>query len=402
MDLSLSDEEQTFRDEVRQFLSAKLTSTLRAAAASSPAFFVEPDIGLTWQAILLEQGWLAYQWPKEYGGTGWSSTQRYIFEKECALAGAPQINNVGLKLFAPVVYRFGSKKQKTTLLPRVLTGVDIWCQGFSEPQAGSDLASLQTRAIRDGDNYLVNGSKLWTTHAHHSNRMFCLVRTDAGAKRHAGISFLLIDMATPGVSVRPILTLGGDHEVNAVFFDNVLVPVDNRVGEEGQGWVIAKFLLENERGGSCFAPRLLSELDRMDAAALNGPDGYGGVLADDMQWRRRVARIRLSARALELLELRILADLAKGRPPGPQTSVTKLVASSLQQDIDLAWLDLFGAAGLEHTMQRPLYGQTAPKYVFSPEAQTAASRYLNNRAWTIFGGTSEIQVSILAKNVLNM
>ncbi len=189
--------------------------------------------GQAWNAVLNEQGWLGYQWPSEVGGTGWTPTQRYIFEKECALAGAPNLTVLSLKLVAPVIYKFGTQAQKDTFLPRILSGEDYWCQGFSEPGSGSDLASLQCRAVREGDKYIVNGTKMWTTHAHHANRIFCLVRTDTEVKRQAGISFLLMDMDQPGITVRPILTLAGDHEVNQVFFDNAEAPVENLVGEEG-------------------------------------------------------------------------------------------------------------------------------------------------------------------------
>ena len=402
MDLDLTPGELAFKVEVQAFLSQALSEDLRQGMAASPSVFVEPDIGLPWQAALNEKGWLAFDWPEDDGGAGWTPTQRYIFEKECALSGAPALTALSLKLLAPVISRFGSPEQKQRLLPRVLSGEDYWCQGFSEPGSGSDLASLKTHAVRDGDQYILNGSKLWTTHAHHANRMFVLARTDASAKRHAGISFILLDMDQPGVTVRPIVTLGGDHEVNQVFLDNARSPVADLVGEEGQGWAIAKFLLENERGGSCFAPKLLADLIEIDRLAEHEADGRGGVLSDDAPWRRRVARLRLSAEALEVIEMRILSDIAKGRPPGPQTSLTKLLASSLRQDIDLLALDLFGVAGLELETRRPLYGSQAPPTPFSRESQIAAPRYLNSRAWTIFGGTNEIQAGIIAKTVLGL
>jgi len=364
--------------------------------------FAEPDIGREWSAILNERGWLAYDWPVEAGGPGWTPTQRYLFEKELALAGAPNLSVLGLKLLAPVVWRFGTPAQKAHILPRILSGEDYWCQGFSEPGSGSDLASLQCRAELRGDRYVVNGSKIWTTHGHHANRIFCLVRTNADTKRQAGISFLLIDMEQPGVTVRPIVSLSGDHEVNQVFFDDAEAPAADLIGEEGQGWQIAKFLLENERGGSCFAPKLLADLDAIEREAGGQPDGRGGRLADDRDWRRRTARLRLSAEALEMIELRILADIAHGRPPGPQTSVVKLITSTLRQEIDLLALDLHGAAGLALETARPLYGGNAPQPPFAQSAQIAAPRYLNSRAWTIFGGTNEVQANIIAKTVLGL
>lgn len=402
MHIDLSPEDSAFRDEVRAFLAANLPDALRAGAAATPSVFVEPEIGQVWNAILHRRGWLGYQWPVEHGGTGWSPVQRYIFEKECALAGAPMLTVLALKLVAPVIWSFGSAAQKAFYLPRILTGEDYWCQGFSEPGSGSDLASLQCRAVRDGDRYILNGSKIWTTHAHHANRMFCLVRTDPSVRKQAGISFLLVDMNQPGITVRPILTVAGDHEVNQVFLEDVIVPIEDRVGEEGQGWEIAKFLLENERGGSCAAPKLAYDLDKLAEAAAHEPDGRGGTMADDRQWKRKIARLRLAVQALEMIELEIISRIAQGRPPGPQTSLIKLLASNLRQDLDLLAVDLYGAAGLQLETMRPLYGDNAPSPVRSKEAQLAAPRYLNSRAWTIFGGTNEVQANIIARSVLGL
>ncbi|MDE2561828.1 MAG: acyl-CoA dehydrogenase family protein [Sphingomonadales bacterium] len=402
MNIDLSPEDTAFRDEVRAFLKDNLPAQVKRGAVSSPTVFVEPEIGQHWNDVLNAKGWLGYQWPQVVGGTGWSPVQRYLFEKECALAGAPNLTVLGLKLVAPVIYTFGTERQKALYLPRILSGEDYWCQGFSEPGSGSDLASLKTRAVRDGDRYIVNGSKIWTTHAHWANKIFCLVRTGTEGPKQAGISFLLVDMDQPGITVRPILTLAGDHEVNEVFFEDVSVPAEDLVGEEGQGWAIAKFLLENERGGSCHAPKLLYDLDQIVSAALDQPDGRGGILADDRDWKRRTARLRLRAQALEMIELKILSEVAKGRKPGPQTSVTKMLASNLRQDIDLLAVDLYGPAGLELDTARPLYGDNAPKPLETPESQVASARYLNSRAWTIFGGTNEVQATIIAKTVLNL
>lgn len=402
MDIDLSPEDAAFREEVRAFLRENLPAAVKEGAAATPSVFVEPEIGQAWNAVLNARGWLAYQWPKEHGGTGWTPLQRYLFEKECALAGAPNLTVLGLKLLAPVLWTFGSERQKAFYLPRILSGEDYWCQGFSEPGAGSDLAGLKTRAVRQGDSYVVNGSKIWTTHAHHANRMFTLVRTDPDVKKQAGISFLLIDLDTPGVSVRPILTVAGDHEVNQVFLEDVVVPAANLVGEEGQGWTIAKFLLENERGGSCHAPKLGYDLDQIEQAALRESDGKGGRLADLTDWRRRVARARLGVEALEMIELKIISEIAKGKRPGPQTSLTKLLASDLRQEIDLLAVDLYGPAGLQLDLRRPFYGEDAPEAIHSKGAQIAAPRYLNSRAWTIFGGTNEVQSTIIAKSVLGL
>lgn len=402
MDLELSPEDLAFREKVRAFLDANLTDEIRAGSAATPSVFVEPDIGQKWNAILHRQGWLGYQWPVEVGGTGWSPVQRYLFEKECAEAGAPNLTVLGLKLVAPVIYSFGTPAQKAFYLPRILSGEDYWCQGFSEPASGSDLASLQCRAERRGDRYILNGSKIWTTHAHWANRMFCLVRTDNSGHKNSGISFLLVDMRAKGISVRPIYTLAGDHEVNQVFLEDVEVPVEDRVGEEGEGWRLAKFLLENERGGSCHAPKLGYDLRQVEQRAGRESDGCGGVLADDSEWRRRVARIRLGVASLEMIELKILSEIASGRAPGPQTSLVKLLASNLRQDIDLLAMDLLGPVGLELETRRPLYGPDAPAPVHERATQVAAARYLNSRAWTIFGGTNEVQAGIIAKTVLGL
>jgi alkylation response protein AidB-like acyl-CoA dehydrogenase len=400
--LNLTPEEQAFAAEVRAFLAARLTPRLRLGAAASTGVFAEPDVGREWAAILNARGWLAYDWPVDHGGPGWTPIQRYLFEKELALAGAPALSVIGLKLLAPVLWRFGTPAQQARLLPRILSGEDYWCQGFSEPGSGSDLASLQCRAARDGDRWVVNGTKLWTTHGHHANRVFCLVRTNPEARRQGGISFLLLDMDQPGVTVRPIIAMSGDHETNQLFFDDAVAGPGALVGEEGQGWAIAKFLLENERGGSCHAPRLLADLEQIDRIAAGQAEADGGALATDAPWRRRVARVRLGAQALELIELRILADIAQGRAPGPQTSLVKFLASTLRQEVDLLGLDVHGVAGLGLETARPLWNGNAAPPPFTREAQFAAPRYLNSRAWTIFGGTNEVQANIIAKTVLGL
>ncbi len=402
MDMAFSPADLAFRDELRAFLADKLPERLRDGAARTPGVFVDPDIGLEWQAILNEKGWLAPHWPVEDGGTGWSATQRYLFDKECALAGAPSLSVLSLKLIGPIICTYGTPEQKARFLPRILSGEDSWCQGYSEPGSGSDLASLKTRAVRVGDEYRVTGSKIWTTHAQFANWIFCLVRTDPDARPQAGISFLLIPMDQPGISVTPIITIAGDHEVNAVFLDEAVTSIDNLIGEEGQGWGIAKSLLDTERGGSCYAPRLLVQLDRLALLAANRPSGVNGAMSHDPDIAVRLKRLRLEAEALETTELRILADVAAGRPTGPKSSLTKLIGSGLNQKIDQLAVDLFGYDGLQLPSERPLYGNGAPEPVHSVDAQLAAARYLNGRAWTIFGGTDEIQKSIIAKQILGL
>ena len=402
MDMDFSPEDLAFRDEVRTFLAENLPDRIRVGAQRTSGVFVEPDIGLEWHRILNAKGWVAYHWPKEDGGTGWTPTQRFLFEKECGLAGAPSLSVLGLRLVGPVICQFGTQEQKDRFLPKILLGENYWCQGYSEPGSGSDLASLKTRARLEGDGYVINGSKIWTTHAHHADWMFALVRTDTAVKAQRGITFLLVPMAQPGIEVAPIVSMSGDHEVNQVFLTDARTGVENRVGEEGQGWTIAKFLLENERGGSCYAPRLLRTIDEIGRLAREAPSGVNGALGHDPRFRDRLSRARLEAEALEVTELRILADLAKGRAPGPQTSLAKLLGSNLGQQVDTLRLELYGYDALQLPLERPLYGNEAPEPIGSEGAQMAMGRYLNNRAATIFGGSNEVQKNIIAKSVLGL
>ena len=402
MDMDFSPEDLAFREEVRDFLATSLPDRLKDGASKTPGVFVEPDIGMEWHKILNAKGWVAPHWPKEDGGTGWTPTQKFIFDKECALAGAPALAILGLRLVGPVICEFGTPEQKARFLPKILNGEDYWCQGYSEPGSGSDLASLKTTARLEGDQYVVNGSKIWTTHAHHANWIFALVRTDATVKKQAGITFLLLPMDQPGIEVTPIMSMSGDHEVNQVFFTDAVTHVDNRIGEEGAGWSIAKFLLENERGGSCFAPRLLQSIDRLAQLAETQPSGVNGAIAHDARFRDRLAKVRLEAEALEFTELRILAELAKGRAPGPQTSLVKLLGSNIGQEVDTLRLELLGHDALQLPLERPLYGNEAPEAIGSEYAQIAMGRYLNNRAATIFGGSDEVQKNIIAKTVLGL
>src|SRR5579871_3828497 len=306
MDLELDDADVAFRDEVRAFLQAELTDELRTAARRTTSVFTDKRYSLAWQRILHKRGWVAPSWPKEYGGAAWNETQRYIWAAECALAGAPGLAPMGLRMVGPVIMGYGTPEQKAHYLPRILSGEDYWCQGYSEPGAGSDLASLQLAAVRDGDDYVLSGSKIWTTHAHLANKMFCLVRTRREGKPQAGITFLLLDMATPGVTVRPIVTLAGDHEVNQVFFDAVRVPVANRLGEENDGWTVAKYLLEFERGGGGAAGHKVA-LERLTGWAAEAPDGAGGRLIDEPHFRAKLAQLGITLDALQITELRVLS-----------------------------------------------------------------------------------------------
>lgn len=390
MDMTLTPRQQAFRTEVRAFLDEALTPEMRRGATLTSGVFAEPDVASPWQAALEARGWLVYFWPAAHGGPGWSAVERWIFETECARAGAPVLAGMGLKLVGPVVYTFGTTAQKDRFLPALRQGEHVWAQGFSEPGSGSDLASLRTRAVRDGDDYIVTGQKIWTTQAQFANWLFALVRTDAEVKPQRGISFLLIDMRSPGVTVRPILSASGDHELNEVFLEDVRVPIANRVGDEGQGWSIAKFLLENERGGTGYAPQLLGDLERLERAAA-----LTGSLAD------RAVRLRLEAEALEMTELRTLLEIEAGEPPAPRSLANKLIASEIRQGIEGLAIDAFGIAGLQSQDARPFHDHDAG-FAGPPEAGLAAARYLNARAWSIFGGTSEIQLNIIARAALGL
>ncbi len=400
MDLDLAPADLAFRDEVRAFLGAELTEELRLAARRATSVFIDKAYSLPWQRILNARGWAAPSWPKQYGGPGWSDVQRYIFAAECARAGAPGLAPMGLRMVGPVIMRYGTPEQQAHYLPRILSGEDYWCQGYSEPGAGSDLAALQLAAVADGPDYVLSGSKIWTTHAHLANRMFCLVRTRRDGKPQAGITFLLLDMASPGITVRPIVTLAGDHEVNQVFFDQVRVPMANRIGEENDGWTVAKYLLEFERGGGG-APGLRVALERLVAMAGAAPADGGGRLIEDASFRLKLARIAIALEAAETTELRVLAALGAGQPPGPVSSVMKIQTTELMQKIDELALDALGIYAPAH--QPEARAPNANVNFVGPEVGlTATARYLNDRAGSIYGGANEIQRDIIARLILGL
>lgn len=400
MRLELSAEDEAFRDEVRTFLSESLTPDLRRAGRRATSVFMDKTYSLAWQRILHRKGWVAPSWPVQYGGTGWSEIQRYIFAAETARAGAPSLAPMGLKMVGPVIMGYGSDSQKDEYLPRILSGEDYWCQGYSEPQAGSDLAALKLSAEREGDVYVLNGSKIWTTHAHWANRMFCLVRTRGEGKPQAGITFLLIDMQTPGISVRPIITLAGEHEVNQVFFDNVRVPVSGRVGEENQGWTVAKYLLEFERGGGS-AAGLAVAVERLKGLAREERSGTGGSLLEDPGFRSRLAAAAVRLEAVDMSERRVLAELTSGRNPGPASSMLKIQATETLQLIDELVVE--GIAAYAAVDQPAARSPEAGQDFIGPEhGLVGMARYLNNRAGTIYGGSNEIQRDIIARLVLGL
>ena len=393
MDLELTAADLAFRDEVRAFIDAHLTPELRRAGERLTSVFCEPRYSLPWQRILHARGWAAPSWPKEYGGPGWNEVQRAIFAAECAGASTPSLSPMGLKMVGPVIMGYGTPEQKAHYLPRILSGEDYWCQGYSEPGSGSDLASLQLRAVSDGDHYVLDGSKIWTTHAQFANRKFCLVRTSSEGKPQQGITFLLLEMNTPGISVKPIITLAGEHEVNQVFFDGVRVPKSGRVGEENQGWTVAKYLLEFERGGGS-APGLMAGLERAQRVA-EASDG------DDAGHRRRLAEAAIAVTAIDMSERRVLSELAGGKNPGPASSMLKINGAEAMQRIDeisVAALGLYAA--VDQPEAREVGSNLEP---IGPEAGlTAVPRYLNNRAASIYGGSNEIQRDIIARLVLGL
>jgi alkylation response protein AidB-like acyl-CoA dehydrogenase len=384
-----------FRRTVRDFLAREFTPELRAAAARQSGVFATPDLARRWIAILHRQGWSAPHWPREHGGTGWTPIQRYIWDQECAEAGAPILPGMGFSMCGPVLMRFGTPEQQRRFLPRILSGEHYWCQGYSEPQAGSDLAALACRAVRDGDHYVVDGTKIWTTHAHAANWIFLLVRTASLVKPQQGITFLLCPLDTPGITIRPIRSISGEHEVNQVFFDGVRVPVENRVGDENDGWTVAKYLLEFERSGGSRAARVKSVLRRIEKLAATGVRG-GEPLAADADFRRRHVELAFGQRVLEATEWRLLISQEAGRSVGDTTaSLLKLRGSELMQEATTLAMDSQGEDALvDHHFGLP--GMPA----LDGAVGWPTPRYLNNRAATIFGGSSEIQRNILARALL--
>ena len=394
MHLEPTPEDQAFRAEVRGWIAENLSEELREAARRAGSVFVDKQYGLEWQRRLAARGWAAPAWPKEFGGTGWNETQRHIFAEECRRAGAPSVAPMGMRMVAPCIMAFGTPQQQAHYLPRLLSGEDYWCQGYSEPQAGSDLAALQLRADPDGDHYVLNGSKIWTTHAHFANKMFCLVRTSRDAARQAGITFLLLDMDTPGITVRPIHSIAGDHDFNQVFFEDARVPMSGRLGEEGQGWTVAKYLLEFERT-SAYASGLFAALDEVRRAAQQA-----GLLSEPAL-RRRLALLQAQVTAIEAVEATVLSAMASRGSPGPASSMLKLQGTEAEQAIQELAVEVAGpyAAADQHEA-RQMHSNAAP--LSDLFGMMAVPRYLNGRAATIYGGSNEVQRNIIAKAVLGL
>jgi alkylation response protein AidB-like acyl-CoA dehydrogenase len=410
VDLSWSAADSAFRDEVRDFLADKLTDDLRRVGRSLTSVYATYDVAMAWQRILHEKGWAAPAWPVEYGGCDWSVAQHYIFASELSAEGAPPLSPMGVGMCGPVLIGYGTPAQKAHFLPRMLSGEDFWCQGYSEPGSGSDLASLQMSAVEDGEDFICNGHKIWTTHANYANWIFCLVRTSKEAIRQRGITFLLIDMTTPGVEVRPIVSLSGEHIQNEVFFTDVRVPKANAVGQVGEGWTVAKHLMQFERGGQASAPGLVTRLRRIRHIAAVEAGDDGARLADDPGFMGRLAQAAIEIEALNAVELRLMASLSSGAAPGPESSLLKTVSTELSQkltELAVAAVGPWAAPFQPHTVSpggpTPGYRPPADQGAVGPDySWTATSKYLNDRAGSIYAGTNEIQRNIMAKAVLGL
>lgn len=399
MNISFSPEHERFREEVRTFLDESLTEDLRAAQRLCPGIFLDYEHNIAWHRILHKKGWVAPAWPKEYGGTGWDLMQRYIWSIETAKADAPNLAPMSVGMCGPMLIGCGSDAQKQELLPRILSGEDYYCQGYSEPGSGSDLASLKLKATSDGDDLILNGSKIWTSHAHYANRMFLLVRTNDSGKPQDGITFLLLDMDSPGIKVEPILFASGTHEVNQVFFENVRVAKSNIVGEEHKGWSVAKYLLEFERGGGGTASRKIA-LKRLRNLAEQTPVD-GSNLAADPEFARILDEVEVKLEAIQFTEFRIMAALSKGQNPGPESSIMKTLGADLGQYITELATQVMGYHAAVHQPEARTVENN--DLAIGPEAGLATfSQYFNLRASSIAGGSNEVQRNIMAKLVLGL
>lgn len=393
MDIQYTDEQLAFRDEVRAFLAAELPKEISDKVKNHRRLTKEDSV--RWQKILANKGWFAVHWPEKHGGTGWGAIEKHIFDEECNKAGAPTSVPFGVSMVAPVIIKFGTEEQKQKYLPPILNSDVWWCQGYSEPGAGSDLASLKTRAVRDGDHYVVNGQKTWTTLGQHADMIFCLVRTDPEAKKQSGITFLLIDMDTPGITVRPLITLDGEHEVNEVFFDDVRVPVENRIGEENGGWTCAKYLLTYERTGIAGVGMAKAALSHLKTVA-NEQIVNGKPLIEDPMFLAELADVEMELMALEMTNLRTVAAAAAGGVPGAESSFLKIMGTELRQQIT----SMFRRAAGPYALPFMDLDETDP---VGPAFSTfAASHYFNYRKLSIYGGSNEIQRNIISKMILGL
>lgn len=398
MNLEFSPEEVAFREEVRTFIDENYPEELKEIGSRED---LSRDQFLAWHKVLGKKGWSAPAWPEKYGGTGWTSTQRYIWSEENARVDAMMPLPFGVAMVAPVIYTFGNDEQKARYLPKILSGEEWWCQGYSEPGAGSDLASIKTTAVRDGDHYVINGQKTWTTLAQHADWGFFLCRTDPDApKRQEGISFILVDMTTPGIEVRPIITIDGGHEVNEVWLTDVRVPVENRVGEENQGWTYAKFLLAHERSGIAGVARSKRGIERLrNIASTEVLDGE--PLINDDSFARKISQLEIDLTALEFTELRTLARESEGKGPGPESSILKVKGTEIQQRLTELTLEAVGNYGAPDYRGFPEDGSN--EFPIGPDyAHHSAPTYFNFRKTSIYGGSNEIQRNIITKMILGL
>jgi alkylation response protein AidB-like acyl-CoA dehydrogenase len=410
VELAWSDEDIEFRDEVRAFLRDRLTPELQQAGRLMTSVYSDHDASMAWQAILHERGWAAPSWPVEYGGCDWTLTQHYIFSRESTLAGAPNLSPMGIRMVAHALVAYGSGEQREFFLPRILTGEVFFCQGYSEPEAGSDLAALTMAATDDGEHLVCTGSKIWTTHAREANWMFGLVRTSRAAKKQQGITFVLIEMDSPGIEIRPLVMTSGEEIQNQVFFDEVRVPKANVIGELDDGWTVAKYLLEFERGGGASSPALQVMAEHIASAAADQPGPDGGPLLDDPAFARKLADARIRTDVLEVLEHRVLSVLASGGHPGPASSMLKILSTELSQTLTELAMEAAGPRGRIYQPHAaypggPVAGYEPPPdgYVSGEPWQAVAPlRYFNDRAGSIYAGSNEIQRNILAKAALGL
>ncbi len=399
MNIDFTPEELAFQEEARQFLEEKYPKRIQNKVRNG--IHLEKQDWVEWQQILAEKGWAAVNWPVEHGGTGWTPTQKYIWSNECAKASALEVMAFGMKMVAPVIYSFGNEEQKKRFLPDILSSKVWWCQGYSEPNAGSDLASLRTTATREGDEYVLNGTKTWTTLGHFADWIFCLVRTgDSDTKNQEAISFILCDMKTPGITVSPIITLEGHREVNEVHFDNVRVPAENLIGQEGRGWTYAKLLLTHERTGIAQVARSKVRLGKLKEKASEVSNG-GPTLMDDPAFKQKIADLEVDLMALETTELRTLASVSTGKAPGPESSILKIKGSEIAQMIDELNVEMAGyycVPFLKEQFTEDFEGE----WIGPESACNAAPHYFNNRKASIYGGSNEIQKNIICKAVLGL
>jgi alkylation response protein AidB-like acyl-CoA dehydrogenase len=404
MDLAFNREELAFQKEVRDWIETNMPPEVAEESRRSRSSHVSKERLLQWQKKLASRGWLCPNWPREYGGPGWTSTQKFIFEMEMARADSPYLSSFSIKMVAPVLMKYGSDWQKKRFLPKIAAAEELWCQGYSEPGSGSDLASLRTRAERQGDHYVVNGQKIWTTNAQFADWIFCLVRTSTQGKPQEGISFLLIDMKTPGIRIDPIYMVDGTrtpmrHEINQVFFTDVKVPAENLVGEENKGWTYAKYLLEFERGGQAFGPRLRKAFRHLQTLSKTQLDA-GEPLSADSKWREKMAALEMEIDAVEMNELMFYSSMKTGDAPGSMASIVKMRGTEVGQKVTELAVEAVGWYGVPFTELRNYDSNVVP--VGGGYVDDVAPRYFNNRKTTIYGGSSEVQRNVLAKAMLGL